>query len=93
MNRPLHEQAGVSRAAYEMLQYLQRIARGDSTFTIQDTLLNHRCNVAPDSDFTLINQLFDAGKIDYDYSMVDGFQQRHLRLAWQAGPALSDRSK
>lgn len=79
-NRPLHEQAGVSKNAYEMLQYLKRIARGDKAFTIQDTLLNHRCNVTPDNDFTLINQLFDGGKIDFDYSMVDGFQQRHVRL-------------
>ncbi|WP_194710584.1 hypothetical protein [Erwinia persicina] len=80
ISRPPHEQAGVSARAYEMLQYLTRIARGDRAFTIQDTLLNHRCNVTPDNDFTLIVQLFDAGKIDFDYSMVDGFQQRHVRL-------------
>lgn len=80
MNRAPNEQAGVSKIAWEMLQYLQRIARGDSTFTIQDTLLNHRCNVTPDNDFTLLSQLFDAGKIDYDYSMVDGFQHRRVRL-------------
>jgi len=79
-SRPLHEQAGVSQNAWEMLQYLQRIARGARDFTLQDTLLNHRCNVSPDNDFTLIMQLFDAGKIDFDYSMVDGFQQRHVRL-------------
>ena len=80
MNRPPYEQVGVSKTAWEMLEYLRRIARGDSTFTIQDTLFNHRCNVTPDNDFTLLNQLFDAGKIDYDYSMVDGFQQRLVRL-------------
>ncbi len=79
-SRPPHEQAGVSVRAYDMLQYLTRIARGDRSFTIQDTLLNHRCNVTPDNDFTLITQLFDGGKIDFDYSMVDGFQQRHVRL-------------
>ncbi|MBK0002081.1 hypothetical protein [Erwinia sp. S38] len=80
-SRPLNERTGISKNAYSMLQYLQRIARGDRNFIMQDTLLNHRCNVSPDNDFTLILELFDAGKIDFDYSMVDGFQQRHVRLA------------
>lgn len=80
-SRSLNEQTGVSKSAYSMLQYLQRIARGDRNFIMQDTLLNHRCNVSPDNDFTLILELFDAGKIDFDYSMVDGFPQRHVRLA------------
>nr|WP_314420616.1 hypothetical protein [uncultured Erwinia sp.] len=79
-SRPLHEQAGVSKSAGDMLQYLRRIARGDRNFIMQDTLVNHRCNVSPDNDFTLIMELFDAGKIDFDYSMSDGFPQRHVRL-------------
>lgn len=80
-NRPLNEQAGVSKVAYEMLQYLRRIAREDHAFSIQDIQLNHRCNVTPADDCQLITQLFDAGKIDFDYRVVDGFTLRFVRLA------------
>lgn len=80
-HRPLHEQAGISQKAWQMLQYLHTIARNDRAFSLQDSELNHRCNVTPDNNFTVINELFEAGKIDFDYRMLDGFEQRLVRLA------------
>lgn len=80
MIRPLNEQYGISVAALQMLNYLERISRGDPAFSIQDRVLNHRCNVTPPDNFTLLNQLFDAGKVDYDYrgNGLDG--ERHVKL-------------
>ncbi|WP_034943093.1 hypothetical protein [Erwinia oleae] len=80
MIRPLNEQYGISLAALRMLHYLEQIARGDRTFSIRDTTLNHRCNVTPPDNFALLDQLFEAGKIDYDYrgTGIDG--ERYVML-------------
>lgn len=82
MSRPLNEQYGVSVAALQMLQYLMQIARGDRGFTIQDVQLNNRCNVTPADNFRLLDQLFEAGKIDYDYRGTGSDSERHVKPVW-----------
>ncbi|KAB8307314.1 hypothetical protein EH228_15040 [Erwinia endophytica] len=82
MTRPLNEQYGISVAALQMLQYLKQIARGDRTFTLQDTVLNSRCNVTPPDNFSLLDQLFDAGKIDYEYRGTGIGGERHVKPVW-----------
>jgi hypothetical protein len=82
MTRPLNEQYGISVAALQMLHYLQQIARGDRAFTIQDTVLNSRCNVTPPDNFRLLDQLFEAGKIDYDYRGTGIEGERHVQPVW-----------
>ncbi|WP_067708556.1 hypothetical protein [Erwinia sp. ErVv1] len=80
MIRPLNEEYGISVAALKMLQYLKQISRGDASFSILDTTLNHRCNVTPPDNFKLLDQLFDAGKIDYDYRGTGLDSERHVKL-------------
>ena len=80
MTRPLNEQYGISVAALQMLNYLQQIARGDRAFTLRDITLNTRCNVTPPDNFALLDQLFEAGKIDYDYRGTGIESERHVKL-------------
>jgi len=82
MTRPLNEQYGISVEALKMLQYLKQIARGDRGFSILDTTLNHRCNVTPPDNFKLLDQLFEAGKIDYDYRGTGLDGERHVKPVW-----------
>ncbi|MCX8956494.1 hypothetical protein [Erwinia psidii] len=82
MTRPLNEQYGISVAALQMLQYLREIARGDRAFTVQDIQLNSRCNVTPADNFTLLDELFEAGKIDFDYRGSGADSERHVKPVW-----------
>lgn len=82
MIRPLHEEYGISVAALKMLDYLKQIARGDRAFTILDTALNSRCNVTPPDNFALLDQLFEAGKIDYDYRGTGLDAERFVKPVW-----------
>ncbi|CAK9885381.1 MAG: hypothetical protein XXXJIFNMEKO3_01779 [Candidatus Erwinia impunctatus] len=80
MSRPLSEPFGISTAAQSMLDYLRQISRGEPNYTLSDRQLNQRCNVTPLDNFTLIDQLFEAGMIDYEYRGNGTESERHVRL-------------
>ncbi len=84
MTRPLNEQYGISTAAMQMLDYLKQISRGDRSFTLRDITLNSCCNVTPPDNFALLDQLFEAGKIDYDYRGTGIESERHVKPVLEA---------